>query len=166
MKPIILPAVLMSLFTLVAGTASAQHMQEIVATETIELRAEQARTFTLDQPVNKFSLSVEDIAQVIPETDRVFTIRGLKAGRVMMTAYAADGQVVHRANVIVDQTQGLVKIYRAEVKDYVGFFCTSLSCGRADPDAKPLPYGATPEAQQQQQPRSEGSSATPAKESP
>ncbi|MDN5005297.1 pilus assembly protein N-terminal domain-containing protein [Bradyrhizobium sp. GCM10027634] len=151
----------MSLFALCIGsTANAQKMQEIVATETIELRAEQARTFTLDQPVGRFSLSVEDIAQVIPETDRVFTIRGLKAGRVMMTAYAADGQVVHRANVIVDQTQGLVKIYRADVKDYIGFFCTSLSCGRADPDAKPLPYGAGPEAQQ----RSEGGSAEPARE--
>lgn len=162
MRHVILPAALMSLFALCIGPANAQRMQEIVATETIELRAEQARTFTLDQPVNRFSLSIEDIAQVIPETDRVFTIRGLKAGRVMMTAYAADGQVVHRATVIVDQTQGLVKLYRADVKDYVGFFCTSLSCGRADPDAKPLPYGATPDGQQQQ--RSEGSSAAPPKE--
>ncbi|MBR0786892.1 pilus assembly protein N-terminal domain-containing protein [Bradyrhizobium iriomotense] len=162
MKQMILPAALLSLLALcTGGTANAQRMQEIVATETIELRAEQARTFTLDQPVSRFSLSVEDIAQVIPETDRVFTVRGLKAGRVMMTAYAADGQVVHRSNIVVDQTQGLVKIYRADVKDYVGFFCTSRSCGRADPDAKPLPYGATPESQQ----RSDGSTAAPPRES-
>ncbi|WP_194481860.1 hypothetical protein [Bradyrhizobium sp. CCBAU 53338] len=38
--------------------------------------------------MERFSLSVEDIAQVIPATDRVFAIRGLKAGRLMMTAYA------------------------------------------------------------------------------
>ncbi|MFB6420510.1 MULTISPECIES: pilus assembly protein N-terminal domain-containing protein [Bradyrhizobium] len=153
MKRLILPAALLSFITVcVTGPATAQRMQEIVATETIELRAEQARTFTLDQPVTRFSLSVEDIAQVIPETDRVFTIRGLKAGRVLMSAYAADGQVVHRSNIIVDQTQGLVKIYRADAKDYVGYFCTSRSCGRADPDAKPLPYGATAENQQRGEP--------------
>ena len=111
--------------------------------------------------MNRFSLSIEDIAQVIPETDRVFTIRGLKAGRVMMTAYAADGQVVHRATVIVDQTQGLVKIYRADVKDYIGFFCTSLSCGRADPDAKPLPYATSVSETQQ---RGDGNSVTTTQE--
>ncbi|MFB6464493.1 pilus assembly protein N-terminal domain-containing protein [Bradyrhizobium tunisiense] len=153
MKRLILPAALLAFITVcVTVPATAQRMQEIVATETIELRAEQARTFTLDQPVTRFSLSVEDIAQVIPETDRVFTIRGLKAGRVLMSAYAADGQVVHRSNIIVDQTQGLVKIYRADAKDYVGYFCTSRSCGRADPDAKPLPYGATAENQQRGEP--------------
>lgn len=162
MKRLILSAMLLPLLALcAAGTVNAQPMQEIVATETIELRAEQALTFTLDQPVRRFSLSVEDIAQVAPETDRLFTIRGLKAGRVLMTGYAGDGQVVHRSNIIVDQTQGLVKIYRADAKDCVGYFCTSRSCGRADPDAKPLPYGATPEAQQ----RNDGANAGPPRES-
>src|SRR5436190_21653176 len=91
---------------ILAGHAHAQAPREVLATDTIELRAEQARTFAFDEPVTKFTLSSEGVAQVIPETDRTFTIRALTPGRVLMTAYAQDGRVVHRSNIVVGQTEG------------------------------------------------------------
>jgi Flp pilus assembly secretin CpaC len=127
---------------LLAGHADAQAPREVLATDTIELRAEQARTFAFDEPVTKFTLSSEGVAQVIPETDRTFTIRALTPGRVLMTAYAQDGRVVHRSNIVVGQTEGFVKIYgNPELKDFVGFYCSNTGCGRADPDR--VPYTAT-----------------------
>ena len=125
---------------MLAGFAQvrAQAPREVVATDTIELRAEQARTFAFDEPVTKFTLSSDGIAQIIPETDRTFTVRALAPGRVLMTAYAPDGRVVHRSNIVVGQTEGFVKIYGdPEIKDFVGFYCSNSGCGRADPDKVP-----------------------------
>lgn len=122
--------------------AQSQAPREVVATDTIDLRAEQARTFAFDEPVTKFTLSSEGVAQVIPETDRTFTVRALTPGRVLMTAYAPDGRVVHRSNIVVGPTEGFVKIYGdPEVKDFVGFYCSNSGCGRADPDR--VPYMAS-----------------------
>lgn len=133
-----------------AGQAQAQTQapREVVATDTIELRAEQARTFAFDEPVTKFTLSSEGVAQIIPETDRTFTVRAVTPGRVLMTAYAPDGRVVHRSNIVVGPTEGLVKIYgHPEIKDFVGFYCSNMGCGRADPDK--VPYTASVQQTQQ-----------------
>ena len=133
---------------ILAGRVQAQAPREIVATDTIEMRAEQARTFAFDEPVTKFTLSSEGVAQVIPETDRTFTVRALTSGRVLMTAYAPDGHVVHRSNIVVGPTEGLVKVYgHPEVKDFVGFYCSSAGCGRADPDKVPVTASVQPAQQ-------------------
>ena len=59
-----------------------------------------------------------------------------------MTAYAPDGHVVHRSNILVAQTEGLVRIYgNREIKDFAGFYCSNTGCGRADPDK--VPYTAS-----------------------
>ncbi|WP_024516327.1 pilus assembly protein N-terminal domain-containing protein [Bradyrhizobium sp. Tv2a-2] len=126
-----------------AVLASAGHAaspREIIATDIIEIRTGQARTFMFDEAVTKFSVSAEGIAQITPETDRTFTVQGLSPGQVLMTAYAQDGKVVHRSNILVDQAQGLVRIYgTSDSKDFIGYLCTDEGCGRADPDRVPLP---------------------------
>lgn len=127
---------------ILAGHANAQAPREVVANDTIELRAEQARTFAFDEPVTKFTLSSEGVAQVIPETDRTFTVRALAQGRVLMTAYAPDGRIVHRSNIVVGPSEGFVKIYGdSKGKDFVGFYCSNNGCARADPDK--VPYTAS-----------------------
>ena len=74
-----------------------------------------------------------------------------------MTAYAPDGRVVHRSNIIVAQTEGFVKIYGdPEIKDFVGFYCSNTGCGRADPDK--VPYTAS--VQQQTRQRNRGDNET------
>ena len=126
------------------GQPQDQAPREIVAVDTIQMRAEQARTFAFDEPVTKFTLSSEGVAQIIPETDRTFTVRALTPGRVLMTAYAPDGRVVHRSNVVVGQTEGFVKIYGyRETKDFAGYYCSNNGCGRADPDKVPYTVSAT-----------------------
>lgn len=123
--------------------------KEIVSTDTIALRADQARTFMFDEAVSKVTLSVEGIAQVTPDTDRTFTIRGLQPGQALVTFYGPDGHVVHRSNLVVDQSRGFVRLYgqrdaRGEFpREFIGFYCTSLGCGRADPDKVPVPIETT-----------------------
>jgi len=119
-----------------------QAPREVIAVDTIALRAEQARTFAFDEPVTKFTLSSEGVAQIIPETDRTFTVRALAPGRVLLTAYAPDGRVVHRSNIVVAQTEGFVRVYGlADAKDFLGFYCSNTGCGRVDPDR--VPFTAT-----------------------
>jgi hypothetical protein len=130
---------------ILASAGNAESPREIVSTDTIEIRTGQARTFMFDEAVSKFSVSAEGIAQITPETDRTFTVQGLSPGQVLMTAYAQDGKVVHRSNIVVDQAQGLVRIYGnsdakdSDAKDFIGYLCTEAGCGRADPDRVPLP---------------------------
>nr|WP_246251143.1 pilus assembly protein N-terminal domain-containing protein [Bradyrhizobium cajani] len=131
---------------LLTGVANAQPPQEVIATDTIELRAQQARTFSFDQPVNKVTLSTDGVAQVTPETDRTLTIKGMAPGRTLMTAYAPDGKIIHRSNIKVEQTEGYVKIYGGRgpdgkrSADFTGYYCTTFGCGRADPDVPPVPF--------------------------
>ncbi len=108
------------------------------------MRAESDKTFMFNEPFARFTLSGDGVAQIIPETDRTFTIRAMKAGQVLMSAYSADGRVIHRSRIIVEQTQGYVKIYGTkksgrDVADFIGFNCSSTSCGRADNDIAPIP---------------------------
>ncbi|WLA80271.1 pilus assembly protein N-terminal domain-containing protein [Bradyrhizobium elkanii] len=133
---------------LLPSVVIAQPMQEVVTIDKVEIRAEQTRTFSIDAPIGRFSLSKEGVAEVLPETDRTFTIKGLAPGEVMMTAYGTDGRVLHRANIFVGQTSGLVRIFGQskggkQVDDFIGYYCSSGGCGRADPDKIPTPFSTT-----------------------
>lgn len=132
------------------ATALAQPPQEIVATDTIELRSEQTKAFTFDHAVAKISLSDRGVAEVTPDNDKAFYIRGMKPGHVLMTAYAPDGSIVYRANIVVDiPPLGYVRIYGLKSKneigqvfqnqDYVSYYCTSTGCSRANPDIEQPP---------------------------
>lgn len=143
-------AVLVSVsVSVLAGRAAAEPPKEVVTTNTIQLRAEDARTFAFEEPFGRLSLSVEGVAQIVPETDRAFTLRGLRSGRTLLTAYATDGRVIHRAVVVVEQTQGYVRIFGTRdqqngqlAKDFFGYYCTDSGCGRVDPDKVPSPQRA------------------------
>lgn len=144
--------------------ASAQPPQEIKATDRIEMQPGEARVFQFEKSVNRLDLSSEGIVQAVPESDRVFSFRALKSGHVIMTAYAPDGALVHRSVISVGGR--LVRIYGTESrrrgrtdsgKDYVGYNCTSLACGRADPDFVDAPL-ATAISETRQNP--DGSTTT------
>ncbi|WOH70674.1 pilus assembly protein N-terminal domain-containing protein [Bradyrhizobium sp. NDS-1] len=152
------------LLSIIAGRAVAEPPKEIVTNNEIKLRAEDARTFAFEEPFGRLSLTVEGVAQIVPETDRAFTLRGLRPGRTLLTAYAPDGRVIHRAVVIIEQTQGYVKIYGTKdqatgalAKDFFGYYCTDTGCGRVDPDKVPTrpspeqPLGTTVSETRQQQ---------------
>ncbi|MET4320354.1 pilus assembly protein N-terminal domain-containing protein [Bradyrhizobium sp. RT5a] len=144
MRILLFGAISAAIFAGNVGAANAQAApREVIGADTIDLRSGQTRTFTFDQPVSRFSLSAEGIAEIRPETDRTFTVRALGAGQVLMTAYAQDGHVVHRSYISVADAGRLVRVYGFDMKmtkDYVGFYCTDVGCGRADPDIGPKPY--------------------------
>ncbi|WFU38794.1 pilus assembly protein N-terminal domain-containing protein [Bradyrhizobium sp. CB82] len=143
MRILFLSAISATLLVGSISTTNAQPPQEIVGADTIQIQTGQTRTFMFQQSVNRFSVSADGVVEVRPETDRTFTIRAISPGQVLMTAYAPDGQVVHRSNVSVADAGHLVKIYGfgGDTKDYIGLICTEAGCGRADPDIaqKPSP---------------------------
>jgi hypothetical protein len=145
----------------IAGPALAQPPRELTANDTISIRVQQSKTFRFDYPVNKITLAAKDIAEVIPETDRTFIVRGISQGTTLMTAYSADGSVLHRSNLEVLQAGGFVKIYGLGAKDFAGFFCTEYGCGRSNPDLGTSPFSTIIS---NTQPRPDGSSQTISRE--
>lgn len=128
------------------SSANAQPPQEIVAVDTIELKAGQARSFSFDQAVGKITTGAEGVAEVIPDTDRTFTIKGLAPGQVMMTAYAPDGKVIHRSNIAVSPNSTVIKIYgdKTTVGGYSTYYCSDPGgCSRANPEIAPLPFSTS-----------------------
>ncbi|WP_262049136.1 pilus assembly protein N-terminal domain-containing protein [Bradyrhizobium sp. Bra78] len=165
MRIFLFGAISAAIFAGTIGMANAQSApREVIGADTIEMRNGQTRTFTFEQPVTRFSVSAEGIAEIRPETDRTFTIRALSAGQVLMTAYAQDGHVVHRSYIAVADAGRLVRVYGFDMKltkDYVGFYCTDVGCGRADPDIGPKPYSTVIS---ETQGKGDGNSATTTRE--
>lgn len=126
---------------LLSGPAFGQAPMEVIASDTIEIRPNQTRTFQFSSPISDLRIS-SAVAEIIAETDRTFTLRGLKFGQAMLSAFGPDGRVLYRANVSVVEPGQLVKIYGADSKskDYVGYYCTNLGCGRADIDVPSAPF--------------------------
>ncbi|WP_338699124.1 pilus assembly protein N-terminal domain-containing protein [Bradyrhizobium sp. 26S5] len=131
---------------LLIGSSNAQPPQEIIAVDTIELKAGQARSFSFDQAVGKITTGAEGVAEVIPDTDRTFTIKGLAPGQVMMTAYAPDGKVIHRSNIAVSANSTVIKIFgdKTAVGGYSTYYCSIPGgCSRANPEIAPLPFSTS-----------------------
>lgn len=131
----------LSLLAVPAGISWAQPPQEIVADDTITLRVDQTRTFRFDFAINEIRVSAKGIAEAVPESDRTINIRGVEPGKTLLTAYGPGGRVVFRSNIVVlEGGDGLVKIYGQGGKDFAGFRCGELGCGRADKDLPPVPF--------------------------
>ncbi len=150
-------------FLLAAGPSLAQPLEEVIARDTIQLRVQQSRTFVFNVQVSKITLAASGVAEVLPESDRIFNFRGLAQGQTLMTAYGQSGNVIYRANVSVLQTGGFVKIYGQgdgrgnQTKDFVGFYCSEFGCSRGDKDLPPTPFSTTISETQS---RPDGSSQT------
>lgn len=131
-------------FLLATGSALAQPLEEIIASETIGIRVQQTRTFTFSSPVKEIKLADAGVAAILPESDRTFNFRGLAQGQTLMTAYGQNGNVIYRANISVQQEFGYVKIYGlGRTKDFNGYYCTEAGCGRGDKDIPPTPLSTT-----------------------
>jgi hypothetical protein len=130
-------------FLLAIGPALAQPLEEVIASDTMVLRVQQTRTFTFNSPVKEIKLADAGVAAILPESDRTFNFRGIAQGQTLMTAYGQNGNVIYRANISVQQEFGFVKIYGSSTKDFVGYYCTELGCGRGDKDLPPPPRSTT-----------------------
>lgn len=123
--------------------AFAQPPQEVTAEDKVELRIGQTRTFQFDKPYKSFAIASDAVARVNVQTDRTFTVLGAGPGETLITINFSDDDI-HKMSVMVGGRT--VRMYGTGLdgKDYVGFFCTSTDCGRADSDA-PQPTGMTVE---------------------
>lgn len=128
---------------LLAAPALAQPPREIMSDDRVELHIGQTRTFEFDKPYTGFSIASDAVVKINVQTDRTFTLLGSGPGESLVTINFKDDDV-HRMNVVVGGRT--VRIYGTgkDEKDYVGYFCTSTDCGRADGDA-PQPSGVTVE---------------------
>jgi len=102
----------------------------------IELAIGESRTLQFREPFEKAGTGTEGIAQIVPQSDRTLTVSGITSGQTSFYVQGPKGDLVYLATVIVAPAAGhLVKLYgRSDIKDFVGYYCSEIGCGRADLD--------------------------------
>lgn len=113
----------------------------------ISLGIGQTKTFRFDTAFAKAGTSTQGIAELSPQTDHILTITGLSAGETKMYIFSDKGDRLYSATLTITPENGhIVRIYggstkgqEGDSKDFVGVWCTSTYCGRADKDVAPSP---------------------------
>jgi hypothetical protein len=113
----------------------AQGPKEIGEIETIKIYPGETKIFTFDQSISDIKATGENI-KIVPETDRTFALVGIAPGAVVLTAFNSEAKLVYRSRVVI--VGNVVRIYGTgtvdeKKSDYVGYVCTDVGCGRADP---------------------------------
>jgi hypothetical protein len=112
---------------------------EVIDTQnTISVGAGQAQKIRLPVAFDNIFFGAKDVVEATPLSDRVLVLQGLAPGQTIMIA-RKDGKEVYSAIVAVTVDPGsVVKIYgqlhRGDIggRDYMSYYCTDISCGRAD----------------------------------
>jgi hypothetical protein len=90
---------------------------------------------------DRIELTSDTVVQAKPLSDRVLTLQGLAEGEVIMTVFAG-AKELYSATITVGTEKGhVVKFYgytreKDHIPDFIGFYCTETSCGRADKELK------------------------------
>lgn len=123
---------------LLAAPAVAQAPREITATDTVELQVGQAKMFQIvngGRGITDIENAADTVAQVsFVRTNQQVRITGVNVGETLVS-FVLDDSTIIRMNVVVGGRA--VRIYGTGTNDekktdYIGYFCTSTWCGRAD----------------------------------
>ncbi len=116
-----------------AAYAQPETRPEVVTTEDhYDLAVGQATKLAFPTIFDRVDLTSDGVIQARPLSDRVLTLQGLAPGEVIMTVFAGS-KALYSATVIVGAERGhTVKFYDGRTRDYTGFYCTDVDCGRAD----------------------------------
>lgn len=126
---------------LLCGPVWAQPPIEVPIDDTIDVDAGGQKVVQFNQSVKEIMISGADLVEVKPLSDRTFTVRGIRSGRVIATAIGSDGKLVHQFNIAV--AGHLVKVYGQKPpitgigkpgQEFDAFICTDTGCGRVNPD--------------------------------
>ena len=124
---------------LLADGAFAQPLKEVLADNLIRLYPGEARTFEFTEPVDRIGTAVEGIAQILPHTDRNFTLQAITPGKVLAEAFAKDGRLIHRMLIVVEGN--LVRVHRGpDAGNTTSYSCTDIGgCDPTGPAPAPTP---------------------------
>jgi hypothetical protein len=100
--------------------------------DVINLAVGQATKLNFPTVFDRIDLTTDTVVQARPLTDKAMTLQGLAEGEVIMTVFAGNREV-YSATIVVGAERGhTVKLYDRTTRDYTGYYCTDLGCGRAD----------------------------------
>jgi hypothetical protein len=103
----------------------------ITPEDTINLAVGQSTKLEFPGVFDQVNLT-SDVVQVKPISDRVMTLQGLAEGSAIMTVMSGSKEVYSVSIVVGAELGHTVKFYDGRSKDYTGYYCTDVNCGRAD----------------------------------
>jgi hypothetical protein len=123
---------------LVSGNAWAQsraampEVEVIGPRDSINIAVGQATKLRFPVPFDRIDLTSDTIAKANPITDQSLTLQGLSPGESLITVFSG-ARELWSGSVIVGAERGhTVKLYDGKSKDFTGYYCTDVGCGRAD----------------------------------
>lgn len=127
--------------------AAALEPEVIQPNGALNLVVGEARTLKFQEAFKSATAAVKNVVDIIPQSDHTLTITGVEPGETVMFLQDDGGRSIYTAAISVAPSPGhLVKIYgKTSTKDFVGFYCSSTGCGRADLDKKASNGGRDPD---------------------
>jgi hypothetical protein len=123
-----------------------QTPQVVAPDEQIELAIGESRTLKFSDSIQSAHTTAKGVAEIVPQTDRIVTVSGVAPGQTLMWVQDTTGRTTYTATITVSAGIGhLVRIYRSDKKDFIGFHCNETACGRADLDVRLANGGRDPD---------------------
>jgi len=119
---------------LAANFAMAETPQTVQTDDALSVPLGQSQTLRFKSAFQTINVVSEGILRASARTDHTVSLVGISPGETEVYVYGVDGQQLYSATVTVTPDPGhIVRLYGVpDVKDYVGYYCTSDFCGRAD----------------------------------
>jgi hypothetical protein len=121
------------------GLASATCVQadtpeRVVFADVISIGVGRAEILQFPSSFEVVNVVTQGIVRATVRSDRVLTLYGEAEGETAVFVLGPNGRPMYSAKVIVTPEPGhVVRFYgRSETKDYHGFYCNEVSCGRVD----------------------------------
>jgi len=118
--------------TISAGSASAQNPERVVPPNSISIAVGHAQTLKFPNAFDTINIASQGIVKATASTDQMMTLLGESEGETILSVFKG-GQQTYSATVTITPEAGhVVRVYGGNNPDYVGYYCTTRSCGRAD----------------------------------
>lgn len=138
-------AVLGCLAFMANEVARAEEPEEIPIEGSHQIGVGESKSLRFSSTLKTVTVTSVGIVEATAQTDRVITVTGVMAGVTTLLVYGDDGRRIYSALISVNPDTGhVVRLYgnaRSDsgggTKDYVGFYCNSVFCGRSDKDLPP-----------------------------
>jgi Flp pilus assembly secretin CpaC len=118
---------------IIAAPASAEQPDRVLPEASLAIGVGRSETFRFKSTFDNINVSNKGIVQATAQSDHVMTLFGEAEGGAVVTVRDG-GRILYTVEIQITPEVGhIVRMYgRPGVTDYVGFYCTEISCGRAD----------------------------------
>jgi len=117
---------------LLSSVAQAERPEPTEFDDTLNLSVGQSEALRFKGEIANVNVASNGVVKVTPQSDHVLTFTGESIGSTVIFVYGPNGLMYSAKLVVLPDPGRVVRVYGHDGKDYVGFHCTEIFCGRSD----------------------------------